>query len=215
MRKPGSVRALEELGRVRLSRSFYFRDFLHSEIAALHGLANIPDDPELAIAAGRRLCEDLLEPLNATFGRLAIRSAYRSCEVNALGNRLGLNCAANRANYARHIWDRRDDNGYTGAMACIVVPWFADRYAAGADWRAMAWWIHDHLPYSRLQFFPKLAAFNIAWHERPERRITSYIAPRGLLTKPGMANHGGSHQDHYADFPAGVSLARERTGSVE
>ena len=29
----------------------------------------------MAIAAGRRLCEELLEPLQATFGRLAIRSA--------------------------------------------------------------------------------------------------------------------------------------------
>jgi hypothetical protein len=54
------------------------RDFLHSEIADLHGIPNIPDDPNLAIAAGRRLCEELLEPLQATFGRLAIRSAYRA-----------------------------------------------------------------------------------------------------------------------------------------
>jgi hypothetical protein len=77
MRKPMSVRSLEQFGRARLSSSFYMRDFLHSEIADLHGIPNIPDDPTLAIAAGRRLCEQLLEPLQATFGRLAIRSAYR------------------------------------------------------------------------------------------------------------------------------------------
>ena len=53
------------------------RDFLFSEIAAVEGLSNLPDDPELAIAAGRGLCENLLEPLQATFGRIAIRSAYR------------------------------------------------------------------------------------------------------------------------------------------
>ncbi|MEE4346540.1 MAG: hypothetical protein V2I53_07090 [Paracoccaceae bacterium] len=63
MRKPQSVRALDDLGRVRLSPSFYMRDFLHSEVAAFHGIPNIPDDPDLAIAAGRRLCADLLEPL--------------------------------------------------------------------------------------------------------------------------------------------------------
>ncbi len=57
-----------------------------------------------------------------------------------------------------------------------------DRYAAGADWRGLAWWIHDHLPYAHLQFFPKLAAFNIQWHERPARRSDSFIAPRGCLT---------------------------------
>ena len=62
MRRPLSVRSLEQLGRVRLSSSFFMRDFLHSEIADLHGIPNIPDDPDLAIAAGRRLCEELLEP---------------------------------------------------------------------------------------------------------------------------------------------------------
>ena len=37
--RPGSVRSLEEFGRVRLSASFFMRDFLHSEIAdRLHDL---------------------------------------------------------------------------------------------------------------------------------------------------------------------------------
>src|SRR3954451_18788346 len=86
MRKPFSVRSLEQLGRVRLSSSFFMRDFLHSEIADLHGIPNIPDDPDLAIAAGRCLCEELLEPLQVAFGRLAIRSASRAPAVNAFGN---------------------------------------------------------------------------------------------------------------------------------
>ena len=45
MRKPLSVRSLEQLGRVRLSSSFFMRDFLHSEIADLHGIPNVPDVP--------------------------------------------------------------------------------------------------------------------------------------------------------------------------
>jgi len=85
--RPGSVRSLEEFGRVRLSASFFMRDFLHSEIADFHGIPNIPDNPELAIAAGRQLCKQLLEPLQATFGRLSIRSAYRAPAVNEFGNR--------------------------------------------------------------------------------------------------------------------------------
>jgi hypothetical protein len=199
--RPGSVRSLEEFGRVRLSASFFMRDFLHSEIADFHGIPNIPDDPNLAIAAGSKLCEQLLEPLQATFGRLAIRSAYRAPAVNEFGNRHGLSCASNLRNYGSHIWDRRDAVGAMGAMATVVVPWFADSYRDGADWRALAWWIHDHLPYSQLQFFPKLAAFNIGWHERPRRRIDSFIAPKGCLTRPGMANHDGSHAEFYPGFP--------------
>src|SRR4029077_3769598 len=92
--RPGSVRSLEEFGRVRLSASFFMRDFLHSEIANFHGIPNIPDDPDLAIAAGRKLCVKLLEPLQATFGRLAIRSAYRAPAVNDFGNRHTLSCAS-------------------------------------------------------------------------------------------------------------------------
>ncbi len=202
MRKPGSMRGLDDLGRVRLSANFYMRDFLYSEIASFYGIPNIPDHPDLAIAAGSKLCETLLEPLQATFGRIAVRSAYRAPAVNDFGNKTGGLCARNEANAAYHIWDRRDAAGCMGAGASIVIPWFADRYAKGADWRALAWWIHDHLPYAHLQFFPKLAAFNIQWHERPQRRIDSFIAPRGCLTKPGMANHEGSHGACYAGFPA-------------
>ena len=199
--KPATMRALEELGRVRLSPSFYMRDFLYSEISNFYGIPNLPDDPELAIAAGRGLCENLLEPLRASFGGLAIRSAYRSPAVNGYGNENKLNCATNEANRAHHIWDLRDKDDCMGATACVAVPWFADRYAEGADWRSLAWWIHDHLPYSTLYFFPKLAAFNINWHERPQRDIRSFVAPKGILTKPGMDNHGGDHSEHYPGFP--------------
>jgi hypothetical protein len=176
------------------------RDFLHSEIAAINGMANLPDDPELAIAAGRNLCETLLEPLQATFGRLAIRSAYRSPQVNGFGCLHRLSCASNHKNRARHIWDQRDDRGM-GAVTSVVIPWFVDHLKTGATWQSMGWWIHDHLPYSELQFFPKLGAFNIGWHEIPKRTIYSFIPPRGYLTKPGFPNHEGHHRLFYKGFP--------------
>lgn len=199
MRRPQSVQALEELGRVRLSENFYLRDFLHSEIAAIHGFRNIPDDPDLAIAAGRMLCETLLEPLQARFGRISIRSAYRSTEVNHFGNVNKLNCGRNQTNLAGHIWDRRDGAGRMGATACIVVNRFVPYYERTGRWEAMAWWIHDHLHYSEMEFFPRLAAFNLQWREEPLRRIHSFIPPRrGVLTKPGMTNWAGRHEDAYA-----------------
>lgn len=201
MRKPASMRGLEELGRVRLSQNFFLRDFLHSEISAFYGIANIPENPDLAIAAGRHLCADLLEPLQATFGRLHIRSAYRSSAVNGYGNQNKLNCGSNASNAAGHIWDMPDRDGHLGATACIVVPWLWDRHQAAGDWRRIAWWVHDNLPYASLEFFPKLWAFNIQWHERPKRIITSFAHPRGILTRPGMANHEGSHAEWYAGFP--------------
>ncbi len=201
MKQPKSMKSLEDLGRVRLSKSFFMRDFLHSEIANFYEIANIPDNPDLAIAAGTRLCEELLEPLNDVFGGISIRSAYRSCAVNDFGNKHDLNCATNEKNYGRHIWDRRDTDGHMGATACIVVRWFIPMYEKTGNWQALAWWIHDNLPYSGLQFFPKYAAFNISWHEVPERTIYSYIDPKGCLTKPGMSNHGGDHKALYGGLP--------------
>jgi hypothetical protein len=199
MRSPQSVDALEKLGMVRLSHSFYMREFLYSETANFHGMKNIPDAPDLAIEVGRRLCEELLEPLNATFGRVALRSSYRSCDINAFCNEHRYGCAKNEANYAGHIWDRLDAEGMKGATACIALPWFTDRYEQGADWRALAYWIHDHLPYSELQFFPTICAFNISWHEKPKKLIQSYIEPQGYLLRGTQAPSGFS--ELYADFP--------------
>ncbi|MCP8884039.1 hypothetical protein NIM87_11045 [Devosia sp. XJ19-1] len=199
MRQPRTVRALEDFGRTRLSESFFMRDFLYSEIAAIHGFQNLPDDPDLAIAAGTRLCQDLLEPLQQRFGRISVRSAYRSPEVNGFGNANKLNCATNPKNFAGHIWDRQDAEGHMGATACIVVNRFIPYYERTGDWEAMAWWVHDHLPYSDMEFFPKFAAFNLQWHEMPERTIYSFIPPRrGRLTAPGKANWAGQHGENYA-----------------
>ena len=50
------LRALDILGRQRLSKHYFMRDFLYSEIAAVHGIANVPDDARLAIKSGRALC---------------------------------------------------------------------------------------------------------------------------------------------------------------
>ena len=194
-----SYAALDRIGRIRLSDNFFLRDFLYSEIAVRYGLANVPDDLALATEAGTKLCRELLEPLQARFGRVHIRSAFRSCEVNALGNRMDHNCASNEANYAAHIWDRKDRDGNIGATACIVIPAIADRLRNDGDWTQIAWWIHDNLPYSTLYFFTQLTAFNIQWRENPVRQIDSYAKwedgdgwkNKGTLTKPGKPNFSG------------------------
>ena len=195
--------SLETLGRVRLSKYFYMREFLYSEIANIHRIPNIPDNPDLAIENGRAFCTKLLDPLEETFGRVAVRSGYRSPELNQFGNENRLNCARNDNPLECHIWDR-DSGDAAIAGASIVIPWFADRYDAGRDWRDLAWWLHDHLEdYSEAWFFPKLAAFNLVWRPRPLRRIDSYIVPRGSLLRSGddPSESLRTRQKRYADFP--------------
>ena len=92
---PNTVRDLESFGRVRLSKSFFMRDFLHSEVSQVERIPNIPRNPDLAIKVGRQLCQTLLEPLQDTFGRVAIRSAFRSGAVNHTGSQKGYGCASN------------------------------------------------------------------------------------------------------------------------
>lgn len=194
--------SLETLGRVRLSRHFYMRDFLYSEIGNMHQIPNVPTDPDLALYGGRMLAETLLDPMEETFGRIGVRSGYRSPRLNAYGNEHKLNCARNDNPIEIHIWDyARGDAQVAGAS--IAIPWFADRFASGRDWRDLAWWIHDHLPYSDLWFFPKLAAFNIAWRPVPRRTISSYVAPRGMLLRHGEApcEDAKTRARRYADFP--------------
>jgi len=150
MRKPRSMWSLETLGRVRLSKYFYMREFLYSEIANFHQLQNIPDDPELTIERGRAFCSTLLDPLHESFGCVSVRSGYRSAALNRFGNDNKLNCARNDYPGECHIWDRP---GSPIAGATIVIPWFADQYDQGRDWRDLAWWIHDHLVFPKTRRF--------------------------------------------------------------
>ena len=203
-----SLQTLEDLGRVRLSPNFFMRDFLHSEISQVEGIANIPVDADLAVQAGGQLCENVLEPIQAQLGKVSIRSAYRSPDINQIGNEKGYNCASNEKNYTRHIWDVKDDRGNYGATACIVVNSFVDYYQQTSDWTALAWWIHDHVPaYRDVVFYPKLAAFNINWYSdsAAEKTIQSQVpnphtGKKGILTRTGHDNFEGDHAQYYNEW---------------
>lgn len=201
-RKPASVRGLEALGRERLSRHFFMRDFLYSEIGNFCRIQNIPDDPNLALYTGRKLATELLDPLVETFGPIAVRSAYRSPAVNGYGAEHDLGCGSNETNRAVHIWDQRDASGQCGACTSVVIPWFADQYDRGRDWLDLAWWLHDHLDFHAVFFFPKRAAFNLTWRENPERRLSSWIGTNRAILRPGETPPPPEGRAaRYADFP--------------
>jgi hypothetical protein len=203
-KKPSSVQSLTKLGRERLSRHFFMRDFLNSEISNFYQIPNIPDDPALALTAGRALAIELLDPLVDTFGPIAVRSAYRSPAVNDFGNKNGIGCASNERNRAGHIWDQRDAEGRMGATVSVPIPWFADQYARGRDWQDLAWWLYEHLNFHSIFFFPKLAAFNLTWREEPEKRISSWIGPKRKILAPDQKPEKSLEERRrkYDDFPA-------------
>ena len=211
MKAPNSVKSLDDFGRVQLSETFFMRDFLYSEISNFDEIKNIPENPEVAIQVGKAICTQLLEPLQDQFGRLAIRSAYRSKTVNGHGNLMqkqnkkGYSCASNESNYGGHIWDERDKDGNLGGTVCLVVPRFIPLYENGVRWTELALWIHDNLNYSSMFFFPKNAAFNLTWSEVPKRTIKSYVAPRKIQDIPGVDL---SEVNHSALYPNVEKLNR-------
>ncbi len=156
---------LDKFGRVRLSDNFYMREFMYSEISNFYQIPNLPHDPPAIIAAGEKLTQELLEPLQRKYGRLHIRSGYRSPALNLEGNRRGLGCKSNDQNWGRKIWGY-DKDGYLGAMACIVIPAFQHEYERTGDMSPVADWIRGNLNYSELIFFKKQGAFNLGWHEK-------------------------------------------------
>jgi hypothetical protein len=197
------VTKLDELARIRLSKHFFLRDFLFSETAAANGINNIPDDLALAVEAGSQLCQNVLEPIQQAWGRIHIRSAFRSCEVNQLGNKLGANCATNEKNYAGHIWDKRDEQGFMGATACIVIPAYLDYFEKTGDWTSLAWWIHANIPdCNSMYFFPSLCAFNISWYENKQspKYISTYISDPKTEHRKRILT-AGVESEYYKNIP--------------
>ncbi len=100
-----SPTAIDRLGRSRLSANFILRDFLFCASSAARGLSNFPEDPQAVIRAGRVLCEKLLEPILAEFGRFAITYGYQSRE-SIEQDMAGLAKAYTRHSSCPHQWDR-------------------------------------------------------------------------------------------------------------
>lgn len=201
-------RRLEDLGREQLSESFYMREFLYSEIAYSEGIPNMPEDPAIALEAGKGLCENVLEPIQAGLGRISVRSGYRSPQINEIGHAKKYNCASNEKNRAAHIWDLPDNDGFKGATACVVVTPFVPFYQKTGDWTALAWWIFENIPAcTSMFFFPNLAAVNLRWNENPDakRSIQSYVknphtGNKGALVKSGVPTIPGPYEPHYREF---------------
>lgn len=206
MRTIADVASLTEFGRERLSQNFFMREMLYSEVSNVHGIPNIPSDPDLALEVGRKFCSLILEPLRSAFGHVTIRSAFRSISCNGYcrerfkaGDEASW-CGPNEYNFAKHIWDHRDEQGHLGAVATLVIPSYVDYFERTRDWKPLGWWIRDNIEhYSEVIFFKNLGAFNIGWYEGPSEKAISYMAPpiEELLTKCGMDNFEGDHSEHY------------------
>ena len=79
--KRSQIRQYDKWSKTRLSKNFILRDFLFSAECAVMGLGNLPEDPAMAVRAGRALCDKVLEPVLAHFGKFAITFGYQCREA--------------------------------------------------------------------------------------------------------------------------------------
>jgi hypothetical protein len=160
-----SIRALREayeaLSRVRLSKNFILRDFLFSIDSASLRLTNYPEHPELVIAAGRALCEQLLEPILQRFGRFAITFGYQSREgVEADDPTLSHTASC------PHCWDRQTWGNDVYARVDILPFCVEDGETSKQEF---AEWIMHNLDVDLLMQWTRSNVFCLTISPRPRR----------------------------------------------
>lgn len=53
----------------------------------------------------------------------------------------------------------------------------------GRDWQVLAWFIHDHLPYSEMVFFARNGTVNLTWRGDPDDESRDGYSRRGAGQK--------------------------------
>ena len=166
MRSPRTVRSTEQLGRVGSPGRSSCGILCTARLRPSRACPNLPDDPDLAIAAGQR---PLRGSARAAAGRFRSAIAIRSGLPLARGSnglwqrplwqaQLRLERSATMAQ--AHLGPTKSQTGTAWAPWRSVVIALAGRSHAGAGTQRGRRWrgaIHDHLPYSDLpRCFPKL-----------------------------------------------------------
>lgn len=104
---------------MQLSEHFHLSEFIRSDIAALHNLANKP--PQEVTRRLGMLCHMVLEPLRAAAGApIHISSGYRSTVVNQLAG--GVPTSQHCRGEAADIWCGKYEAEDLLKLAVKVVP---------------------------------------------------------------------------------------------
>ena len=160
-----TLKEYEALARVRLSQNFILRDFLLSTDAAAHGLSNFPDDPDMVVRAGKELCEKVLEPVLAKWGRFAITFGYQSREALEFKWPQEKRQTKGR-NSNPHHWDRGSfgDGIYArlDILPYCVEDGLVDRYEFGQ-------WMMHNLDIDLLQQFSRGSVYCVSISPKPRR----------------------------------------------
>lgn len=187
VRQPKSIKALKEayegLSRIRLSKNFILRDFLFSTASSSLRVTNYPEHPELVIAAGKALCDQLLEPILQRFGRFAITFGYQSRE-GAEADDPTLSPTAS----CPHVWDRKSWGDEVYARVDILPFCVED---GDISKEAFARWIMHNLDVDLLMQWTRSNVFCLTISPRPRRVWLEWGNPS--LGQPRQTRYMGAH----------------------
>ena len=154
----------ETLARTRLSKNFILRDLLFSSEAAALGFNNFPEHPQLVIAAGRALCETVLEPVLAHFGRFAITFGYQSREASEAGSLKS--SSSNPRSSNPHQWDRQTFGTEVYARVDILPYCVEDQQVSRHEF---GHWLMHNLDVCLLMQWKRSNVFCITISPKPRR----------------------------------------------
>lgn len=163
------ARTYEKLARTRLSKNFILREFLFSTSSASLGITNFPEHPDLVIAAGKALCDQLLEPILQRFGRFAITFGYQSREGIEADDP-----ALSPTSSCPHNWDRQNWGREVYARVDILPFCVEDGEVSKHEY---AKWLMHNLDVDLLMQWTRSNVFCLTISPRPRRLWIEWGSP--------------------------------------
>lgn len=154
----------------RLSPHYILRDFMFSSQAEILGMPNRPsDDVDQVIASGKRLCQEVLEPLIEQFGPLNITFGYQSRELIEIGG------VSKPTSSNPHQWDRKTFGNEIYARIDILPYCVETGTVSKHDY---AKWMMYNLDIDLLMQWKKSNVFCVTIGPKPRRLWLEWV-PKG------------------------------------
>lgn len=163
----------EELCKTRLSKNFILRDFMFSTEAAVAGHSNFPsDNVDQVIESGKSLCNTVLEPILAQFGRFHVTFGYQCRATMELRSK---DLRDNPTKSSPHHWDRQTMGKSVYARVDIWPMCVEDGEVSKADFGR---WMMMNLDIDLLQMWGHSNIFCVTISPKP-RRVWLEWVPMG------------------------------------
>lgn len=180
------LKAYDKWTRTRVSKNFILRDFLYSSRADYFGVSNKPSDhPEQVVQSAKVLCETLLEPILAKFGKFFITYGYQSRKLLDV-----LYPKDNPKSSSPHQWDRGTFGFEVYARVDIVPICVEDGEVTHEEFMN---WVIFNTPADLLMFWRESNTFCLSISPKPRRVALEWVTKGKGENGSNKITYFGSH----------------------